>query len=130
MAVDVENKVEEKIKKARENVADFIANMAFISGQQVQMVNAVTLPATNITSEYNTTTYCVHPEFEKSDELEVHHSWGDVINTAMYELTEAGVAKQYRGGLAASFVLPILRDSHLYLLVLMRSTLPRHFAHL
>ena len=101
MAVDVENKVEEKIKKARENVADFIANMAFISGQQVQMVNAVTLPATNITSEYNTTTYCVHPEFEKSDELEVHHSWGDVINTAMYELTEAGVAKQYRGGLAA-----------------------------
>ena len=46
-------------------------------------------------------TYCVHPEFENLDDLDAHHSWGDVIDTATYELAEAGVAEQYRNGLAA-----------------------------
>lgn len=32
---------------------------------------------------------------------EVHHSWSDVINTAIFELGEAGVAEKHRSGLAA-----------------------------
>ena len=45
--------------------------------------------------------YNTHPAFENINELEAHHSWADVINTAMYELGEAGVAEPHRSGLAA-----------------------------
>ncbi|MEF2814030.1 MAG: hypothetical protein U0N00_05555 [Oscillospiraceae bacterium] len=38
MAEDVEKAVSERIKRARENAADFIASMAFVSGQQAQAV--------------------------------------------------------------------------------------------
>lgn len=98
LASDVEEKVAERIQKARENVADFISNMAFVSGQQAGKV----VPSLDDTMpEPDIDTYSVHSEFESLDELEAHHSWEDVINTAIYELTEAGVAEQYRSGLAA-----------------------------
>ena len=101
LAEDVEIAVNERIQKARKNAADFIASMAFVSGQQVQVARAETPALADDTLQPDKDTYCVHPEFENFDELEVHHSWGDVINTVIYELTEAGVAEQYRSGLAA-----------------------------
>ena len=101
LAEDVEKAVNERIQRARENAADFIASMAFVSGQQVQVVNAATPALVDDISQPDMATYCACPEFESFDDLEAHHSWGDVINTAIYELAEAGVAEQYRSGLAA-----------------------------
>ena len=101
LAEDVEKAVSERIQRARENAADFIASMAFVSGQQVQVVNAATPALAGDTPQPDMATYCACPEFESFDDLEAHHSWGDVINTAIYELAEAGVAEQYRSGLAA-----------------------------
>lgn len=46
-------------------------------------------------------TYRICPEYDNLDDLEVHHSWTDVVNTSVFELAEAGVAEQYRSGLAA-----------------------------
>lgn len=100
LADGVEKAIAERIQNARENVADFIANMAFVGGQPMQVVKAATLPSVEAISELNTSTYCTYPEFEHLDELEVHHSWTDVINTAVFELAEAGVAEKYRNGLA------------------------------
>lgn len=101
LASNVEKAVTERIQKARENVANFIANMAFVSGQQVQVVETATPAPVNATLESDMATYCTYPEFENLDDLEVHHSWADVINTATFELAEAGVAEQHRRGLAA-----------------------------
>ena len=75
--------------------------MAFVSGQQVQVVETATPAPVNATLESDMATYCTYPEFENLDDLEVHHSWADVINTATFELAEAGVAEQHRRGLAA-----------------------------
>lgn len=101
LAEDVEKAIAERIQKARENAADFIADMAFVSGQQMQAVEAVTYRSVDARFESDTATYCIYPEFENLDDLEVHRSWGDVINTAVFELAEAGVAEQYRSSLAA-----------------------------
>lgn len=101
LADDIEKAVAERIQKARENVADFIASMAFVGGQPVRLSEAETPNLVEAATESDAAAYCTHPEFENLDDLEVHHSWTDVINTAVYELAEAGVAEQYRSGLAA-----------------------------
>ena len=103
LAKDVEKAVDERIQKARANVADFLASMAFVDGRQSQTfgIGVTSSVSAHTTSEPNMATYCVHPEFENLDDLDAHHSWGDVIDTATYELAEAGVAEQYRNGLAA-----------------------------
>lgn len=101
LAEDVEVAVAERIQKARENAADFIANMAFVGGHSIQAAATKISAAVDVTPEPNMATYYTYPEFENLDDLEVHYSWGDVINTAIYELAEAGVAEQYRSGLAA-----------------------------
>ena len=93
LADDVEKAVADRIQRAYENAADFIANMAFVSGQQVQVSAAVEEPVI--------ATYHACSTYEDLDDLEVHHSWADVINTVAFELGEAGVAEQYRSGLAA-----------------------------
>ena len=49
LASNVEKAVTERIQKARENVANFIANMAFVSGQQVQVVETATPAPVNAT---------------------------------------------------------------------------------
>lgn len=90
-----------RIQKARENAADFIASMAFVGGQPVQIVGSTTPTSVDATSELDTAVYRTFPEFEHLDELEAHHSWADVINTAVFELAEAGIAEQYRSGLSA-----------------------------
>ena len=101
LAEDVEKNVAAKIQKAREDVADFIANMAFVNGQQVQSIRD-TLPSPNkVPLEPNIATYCTYSQFENTDDIDAHHSWADVINTAIFELAEAGVTERYRSGLAA-----------------------------
>lgn len=97
---DVEAAVAERIQKARENAADFIANMAFVSGQQVQ-VEMTQTPVADKPIETKITPYHTVPVFENLDDLEAHHSWTNVITTVATELREAGVAIQYRSGLAS-----------------------------
>lgn len=97
LADDVEKKVSERIRRAQENAADFIASMAFINSQSYQHTTT-TIPAC---SSKNISDYIIFPETENRDKLEPNHSWSDAINAAAEELSEAGVAEQYRGGLAA-----------------------------
>ena len=101
LAEDVEKSVAERIQRARENAADFIANMAFIGGQKVQITESfstVEVPLKSVDAIYHT-----HPALADFDNLEAHHSWTDVIDTVAFELGEAGVAEQYIRGLAAFF---------------------------
>ena len=101
LAADVEKAVAVRIQKARENAADFIASMAFVSGQQMQGGCTESPAKIEVSSKSDIDTYRICPEYDNLDDLEVHHSWTDVINTAVFELAEAGVAEQYRTGLAA-----------------------------
>lgn len=101
LAEDVERAVAERIQRARENAADFIANMAFINGQQAQVAAEETPAAVEVPSEPVITQYHTFSAFEDLNDLDAHHSWADVIDTAAFELGEAGVAEQYSSGLAA-----------------------------
>lgn len=97
LAENVEKAVAERVQKAQENAAEFIASMAFVSGQPVQTIGKTTLASDDTLS----TTYQTYPATENLDELAEHHTWADVINTAVLELAEAGVAERYTNGLAA-----------------------------
>ncbi len=101
LASDVEKAVAVRIQKARENAADFIASMSFVSGQQMQVGCEKSPAKMEVSSKSDIDTYRVCSEYDNLDDLEVHHSWTEVINTAVSELAEAGVAEQYRSGLAA-----------------------------
>lgn len=99
-AENVEKAVAERIQKARENVADFIADMAFIGGQSTR-VAAESPFEVKASSRPDSAPYHAFSTIDDLDDLEAHHSWADVINTATFELKEAGVAEEYRSGLAA-----------------------------
>lgn len=101
LAEDVEKAVAEKIQRARQNAADFIANMAFVSGDPIQIDSTETSVTAEVSSTPVITLYRTFPEFEDLNDLEPHHAWADVINTAAFELEEAGVAEKYGNGLAA-----------------------------
>ena len=101
LAADVEKAIAVRIQKARENAADFIASMAFVSGQQMQVGCTESPAKIEVSSKSDIDTYCIYPEYDNLDDLEVHRSWVDVIDTAVFELAEAGVTEQYRRGLAA-----------------------------
>ena len=101
LAADVEKTVAAKIQNARENAADFIASMAFVSGQQMQVGYTESPAKIEVSEKSDIDTYRICPEYDNLDDLEVHHSWTNVINTAIFELAESGVAEQYRSGLAA-----------------------------
>lgn len=101
LASEVEKAVAVRIQNAREDAADFIASMAFVSGQQIQVGCTESPAKIEVSSKSDIDTYHLCPEYDSLDDLEVHHSWTDVINTAVFELAEAGVAEQYRSGLAA-----------------------------
>ena len=101
LAEDVEVAVAERIQKARENAADFIANMAFVGGQPIQVAATETPAAVEVSSKPVIAPYHTFSAFDDLNDLEAHHSWADVINTAAFELKEAGVAEKYRSSLAA-----------------------------
>lgn len=96
LAKDVEEAVAEKIQKARENAADFIASMAFLGNAQPTSI----LSQVELLPNSNLDIYHVQPACNDLDTLEVHDSWKDVIGSTVYELEEAGVAEQYSSGLA------------------------------
>lgn len=101
LAEDVEVAVAKRIQKARENAADFIANMAFVGGKPIQVAVAEAPAAVEVSSNPDFAPYHTFSAFEDLNDLEAHHSWADVINTAAFELGEAGVAEKYRSSLAA-----------------------------
>ena len=57
LAEDVEAAVAERIKKARENAADFIANMAFVGGQPIQAADTKTPTVVDVSSKTVITPY-------------------------------------------------------------------------
>lgn len=101
LAEDVEKAVAERIQKAQENAADFIANMAFVGRQPVHVTETETSAAVEVFPKPVIAPYHTFSSFGAPKDLEAHHSWADVIDTAIIELGEAGVAEKHRSGLAA-----------------------------
>lgn len=101
MAKDVEIAVAEKIQKARENAADFMANMAFVSGQPMQAAGTATYATGDILPKPVLTSYHRISAYEDLTKLEPNHTWADVMNTVDWEFEEAGVMRQYSRGLSA-----------------------------
>lgn len=101
LAEDVEAAVAERIQKARQNAADFIANMAFVSGPTINLAASETVAANEALAYQSISTYKISSLSDNLVSPELHHSWSDVINTAIFELGETGVAEKHRSGLAA-----------------------------
>ena len=90
LAENVETAVVDHIQK-------FIGNMAFAGGQSApKPFNAV-----GNSADIASTPYRVIPKSEDFDNLQVHHSWNDVIKTVEFELGIAGVSGDREKGLAA-----------------------------
>ena len=115
LAEDVEVAVAERIQKARENAADFIANMAFVGGQPIQVAATETPAAVEVSSKPVIAPYHTFSAFDDLNDLEAHHSWADVINTAAFELKEAGVAEKYRSSLAAFLCAAYIEKQSIFL---------------
>lgn len=115
LAEDVETAVAERIQRARENAADFIANMAFVGRQPIQVKVAETPAAVEVSSQPVITQYHTFSAFEDLNDLEIHHSWADVISTATFELGEAGVTEKYRSGLAAFLCAAYIKKQPIFL---------------
>lgn len=101
LAEDVEKAVSERIRKARENAAEFIADMAFVSGQPARAAGTETSVSSEVLAEPVHTQYRSFSGFGEPKDSEAHHTWEDVIDTAAFELEEAGVVGKYSRGLAA-----------------------------
>lgn len=103
LAENVEIAVAERIHKAQESVADFIANMAFVGGKTIQIATTENQNATEVVSKPVIASYRAFSSFNdlNINDLEAHHTWKDVINTAAFELREAGISEKYRSSLAA-----------------------------
>ncbi len=103
LAAEVEQAVAARIQKARENAADFIAEMAFAGMPAVQSMPQ--MPARGAAVQglpvSSSETYRVCPESDNRNELEEHLFWEDVIMATELGLGDAGVAQKYGQGLAA-----------------------------
>ena len=102
LAAEVEQAVATRIQKARENAADFIAEMAFAGMPAVQSLPQMQIVGTAVPgfAASSAETYLVCPE--NRDELDEHLSWDEVIDEVADELiNNAGVAQKYGQGLAA-----------------------------
>lgn len=101
LAEDVEKAVTERIQKARENTADFIANMAFWDARPIQLAGVEHPVGGEDIPEFVNTKYRIFSALEGLKDLEAYHTWTDVMDTAALELEEAGVAERYSNGVAA-----------------------------
>lgn len=101
LAEGVEVAVAERIQKARENAADFIAKMAFVGERPIRAAATAASGAVEVSPRPVTAPYHAFSAFDNLNDLEAHHSWADVINTAAIELGAAGVVEKYRSSLAA-----------------------------
>ena len=57
--------------------------MAFVSGQQMPVGCAESPAKIEVSSKSDMDTYRICPEYDNLDDLEVHHSWTDVVNTSV-----------------------------------------------
>lgn len=100
LALDVETAVENKINSAKLKVADFIANMAFVSPSMIKPAKSSEITST-VSLEV------IEIPFDKS-EADEHHNWREIVDTLDFELGEAGVCSEYSRSLAtylcASFI--------------------------
>lgn len=100
LALDVETAVENKINSAKLKVADFIANMAFVSPSMIKPAKSSEITST-VSLEV------IEMPFDKS-EADEHHNWREIVDTLDFELGEAGVCSEYSRSLAtylcASFI--------------------------
>ena len=130
LADGVEKAIAERIQKARENAADFIASMAFVGGQPVQIVGTTTPTSVDAASELDMAVYRTFPEFEHLMNLK-HITLGRMLSTQQYlNLQRQVLLNNTEVASLRFFVLLILKNSHFYLLVPMQLILPKHFAQL
>lgn len=115
-ADDVEKAVDERIRKAQQNAADFIASMAFVNGPKQQSEESAPHSDVSVLAEQDTSTYQINPVYKNSDDLEQHHSWHEVFSTAISELSYAGVAQRYTHGLAAFLCAAYIEKQPLFLI--------------
>lgn len=91
-AEDVDKNVKEKIEKAKDNAAEFIAEMAF------QSANQDTYSQKSV--ENSASCYTEGTALNK-EMLENNNTVGDLLMTLQYELVDEGVAEEYALWLAA-----------------------------
>lgn len=99
LAADIEKNVQRKIQQAKENVADFIANMTFlgesIAPTKVSMENPI--------RDSSSKAYLIRERNARGNDMEVAKKWSDIVAIAAENLHEAGVTEDYTYGLAAFF---------------------------
>ena len=95
---DVELAVAERIQRAQNNVADFIASMAFVGRQSTKATDVIKcIEDTSVLGPK----YVLQEGTTDLDGLEQHGNWSEVIDTTVLELQEAGVMEKHVRGLAA-----------------------------
>ena len=114
VAANVEKEVRNKIQKARENAAEFIAHMAFITPLTVSK------PPENEESIKNNSDaaimpYHIIPTQKELTELAENHNWDDVLFAVAANLDEAGVTEQHQKGLAAFLCAAYIEKQPLFL---------------
>ena len=82
LAEDVEAAVADRIEMARKNAAGFIANMAFFDRHPNEAAAKQTPKEVETMAQPVVSPYHAYSAVEELDDLEVHRSWNEVINTA------------------------------------------------
>lgn len=120
LAADVECIVSERIKKAQENAAEFIAGMAFVNRDMYtgkMQSEPVAMP--NIVVEASTSNnfglYHLGKEILQEN-VEKVFDWNDTIDVISYGLTDAGVIAGYTKPLAAYLLSAYLNRSPVFLI--------------
>lgn len=116
LAEDVEIEVAERIRKARENAADFIANMAFVGGQEIYTDNTKFSKKIEELPKPIVIPYRTCPMSDELSNLDIHHSWKEVIDTVIFEFGEAGVTEKYRSGLATFLCAAYIEKQPIFLI--------------
>ena len=98
VAEEVNRLVLQKIEYAKNNVAEFIANSAFV--QATGMASALNYVSQNDGSNDCRTLFTAHEEIN-GDEPDVNDTYDQLLQTIQFELCEAGVVDEYRVSLAA-----------------------------
>lgn len=96
LAEDVEYEVSERIKNARKNVAEFIANMAFVTGTEINIQSDIAERQAPVEIGSEQHKYSVVAGSTTLDDLEAHHCWTDAMDTVVSEIGGAGVAEEYQ----------------------------------
>lgn len=94
-AEEVETAITERIKKAQDNAADFIANMAFVNIPKNTAAANSSKCAEISSAEYN-----IIQGDRSNKELDIHSNWLDAIGATALELEEAGVSSKYSNSVA------------------------------